>query len=487
MATELPQPRVRAPELDGGEGWLNTERPLSLRELRGKVIVLDFWTYCCINCMYVLPDLKRLERKHGDALVVIGVHLAKFTNEGDIAHIREAVGRHEIEHPVVNDRGFAIWHAYAVRAWPTLMVIDADGYVVGGVSGEGHYDVLDEVVTELIEDARTRGRLDARPLAWRRAGGARAGSVLAYPGKIVVDEPSGRLLIADTNHHRLLVATLDGRVTDVIGSGAAGAGDGPLERASFHHPQGMAVVDDLVYVADTDNHLIRTVDLAGGAVGTLAGTGEQARGLGARGGPAREASLSSPWDVVVADSRLFVAMAGPHQVWAYDAETRRIGPWAGTGREGRQDGSRWESAFAQPSGITADEGRLYVADSETSSIRAIDRRTDAVETVVGQDLFEFGDVDGVSDEVRLQHPLGVTAWKGLVYVADTYNHKVKVLDPVTRRMVTLAGSGRDDVFFEPGGVGVGLGWLWVADTNHHAVKAVDLSTGAVRALALSVP
>jgi thiol-disulfide isomerase/thioredoxin len=487
MATELPQPRVRAPELDGGEGWLNTDRPLSVRALRGKVVVLDFWTSCCINCLHVLPDLKRLERKHGDALVVIGVHSAKFTNEGETAHIREAIGRYEIEHPVVNDRGFAIWHAYAVRAWPTVMVIDAEGYVVGGVSGEGHFDVLDEVVSELIEDARRRGILDTRPLARGRAPGPAADGVLAYPGKVVVDEPSARVLIADSNHHRVLVATMDGRVTDVIGCGAAGTADGPLDRAAFNHPQGMAVVEDLVYVADTDNHLIRTVDLAGGVVATLAGTGEQARGLGALSGPALDTPLSSPWDVVVADGVLFVAMAGPHQVWAYDADRRRIGPWAGTGREGRQDGSRWESAFAQPSGITADEGRLYVADSETSSIRAIDRRTDAVETVVGLDLFEFGDVDGVGDEVRLQHPLGVTAWKGLVYVADTYNHKVKVLDPVTRRVATLAGSGHDDVFFEPGGVGVGLGWLWVADTNHHAVKAVDLSTGAVRALALSLP
>ena len=486
MATELPQPRVRAPELTGGEGWLNTDRPLALAELHGKVVVLDFWTYCCINCMHVLPDLKRLERKYGDALVVIGVHSAKFTNEGETSHIREAIGRHEIDHPVVNDRGFAIWHAYAVRAWPTLMVIDTEGYVVGGIAGEGHGDVLDEVVGEVIEEARVRGTLDPRPLGLRRSAPP-AGGVLSYPGKVAVDEPSARLLIADSNHHRVLVATLDGRVTDVVGAGEPGIADGPLDRARFNHPQGMAVVEDIVYVADTDNHRIRTIDLAGGVVGTLAGTGEQARGLGGRGGPALQTALSSPWDLVIADGVLFVAMAGPHQVWAFDTDTRRIGPWAGTGREGRQDGSRWESAFAQPSGITAsDDGRLYVADSETSSIRAIDRRTDAVETVVGLDLFELGDVDGVGDEVRLQHPLGVTAWKGLLYVADTYNHKVKVLDPYTRRATTLAGSGRPDVFFEPGGVAVGLGWLWVADTNHHALKIVDLTTGAVRPVALSI-
>jgi thiol-disulfide isomerase/thioredoxin len=488
MATELPQPRVRAPELTGGEGWLNTDRPLALADLRGKVVVLDFWTYCCINCMHVLPDLKRLERKYGDALVVIGVHSAKFTNEGETPHIREAIGRYEIDHPVVNDRGFAIWHAYAVRAWPTLMVVDTEGYVVGGVSGEGHGAVLDEVVGELIQEARERGTLDARPLPGRRPAAIAGGSVLAYPGKVLVDEPSARVLIADSNHHRVLVATMDGRVTDVIGSGEPGAADGPLEHACFNHPQGMVVIEDMLYVADTDNHLIRSIDLAGGVVATVAGTGEQTRGLGASSGPALQTALSSPWDLTVADNVLFVAMAGPHQVWAFDPDTRRIGPWAGTGREGRQDGSRWESAFAQPSGIaSADDARLYVADSETSSIRAIDRRTDAVETVVGRDLFDFGDVDGVGDEVRLQHPLGVAAWKGLLYVADTYNHKIKVLDPVTRRATTLAGSGRPDVFFEPGGVAVGLGWLWVADTNHHAIQIVDLMTGAVRPLALSLP
>jgi DNA-binding beta-propeller fold protein YncE len=281
---------------------------------------------------------------------------------------------------------------------------------------------------------------------------------------------------------------MDGRVTDVVGGGDPGATDGDLDHARFNHPQGVAVVEDVIYVADTDNHLIRTIDLGGAVVGTLAGTGEQARGRGGGSGPARQTALSSPWDLAVADGVLYVAMAGAHQVWAFDADTRRIGPWAGTGREAREDGSRWESAFAQPSGVTAaDDGRLYVADSETSSIRALDRRTDAVETVVGVDLFEFGDVDGVGDEVRLQHPLGVTAWKGLLYVADTYNHKVKVLDPVTRRATTLAGSGRPDVFFEPGGVAVGLGWLWVADTNHHALKIVDLTTGAVRSVTLSLP
>ncbi len=475
---------MRAPELTGGEDWLNTDRPLTIAGLRGKVVILDFWTYCCINCMHVLAELKRLERKYAAELVVIGVHSAKFTNESHTAHIEQAVRRHGIEHPIVNDRDLAIWRAYGVQAWPTLLVIDTGGHLVGGVSGEGHGAVMDELVSALVAEGHANGSLDPAP-RFVTARPAPAGGLLHYPGKVVIDEPSGRVFIADTNHHRILVAAVDGQITRVIGAGEPGAGDGDLARARFHHPQGLAVVDDVVYVADTGNHLVRSVDLASGLVSTLAGTGEQARIAGGGAGAGRAVELNSPWDVTVADGDVFIAMAGAHQIWVLEPESGSIGLYAGTGREARADGLRWDAAFAQPSGITADDRFLYVADSETSSIRSIDRLTDRVETVVGIDLFEFGDRDGVGDEVRLQHPLGLTAWKGLVYVADTYNHKVKVLDPVTHRMQTLAGTGAPDVLFEPGGLAVGLGWLWVADTNHHEVKLVDLTTGAARPLVLA--
>jgi thiol-disulfide isomerase/thioredoxin len=483
MPIDLPDARVRAPELTGGEGWLNTDRPLTLARLRGKVVILDFWTSCCINCMHVLRELKELERKYAAELVIIGVHSAKFTNEGHSAHIEEAVRRYGVEHPVVNDRDLTIWRAYGVRAWPTLLVIDTGGRVVGGVAGEGHGAMMDELVGALVAEGLANGSLDATPrfVAVRPAP---TPGLLHYPSKIVVDDASGRVFIADTNHHRIVVAAVDGQSTRVIGAGEPGADDGDLARARFHHPQGLAVVDDVVYVADTGNHLIRSADLESGLVATLAGTGEQARGVGAAGG-GRAVELNSPWDLTLADGDLFVAMAGPHQIWVLEPESGSISPYAGTGREAREDGPRWQAAFAQPSGITADDRFLYVADSETSSIRSIDRHTDHVETVVGGDLFEFGDRDGVGDEVRLQHPLGITAWKGLVYVADTYNHKVKVLDPVTRRVQTLAGTGEPNVLFEPGGLAVGLGWLWVADTNHHEVKVIDLTTGAARVLSLA--
>jgi DNA-binding beta-propeller fold protein YncE len=490
MPLTLPQERVRAPELEGGAGWLNTDRPLSLRALRGKVVLLDFWTYCCINCMHVLADLSRLEAKYPRELVVIGVHSAKFANERETANIRESIRRYGIAHPVVNDREFRIWSAYGVRAWPTLVVIDAAGYVVGGVSGEGHGPLLDQVIGQLVEEARAGGILDESPAVARPEGPPPPGA-LAFPGKLLADETGGRLFIADTNHHRIVIAALDGRVLDVAGSGSAGMEDGTFATARFNHPQGLALRGDALYVADTDNHLIRRLDPAARTVTTVAGTGEQGRGVG-RSGAAQAVPLNSPWDLALADGLVYIAMAGSHQIWVLDPRSGEIGAYAGSGREDIADGPRLEAAFAQPSGITADPRCLYVADSEASGIRAIDRQSDLVVTLVGRGLFEFGDRDGAGEEVRLQHPLGVHASAGILYVADTYNHKVKVLSPATRTVATLAGTGRPgladgspSMLYEPGGLWAAGGRLWVADTNNHAVRVADLPTGPLRTLTLS--
>ncbi|HKG13420.1 MAG TPA: thioredoxin-like domain-containing protein, partial [Pyrinomonadaceae bacterium] len=269
--------RVRAPELEGGRGWLNTGAPLSLAALRGKVVLLDFWTYGCVNCMHVIPDLKRLEEKYQKQLVVIGVHSAKFENEKETENIRRIVLRYQIEHPVVNDADFRIWNSYAVHAWPTLVLIDPAGYVVGKASGEGHYAALDEAIGGLVGDARKRGTLNEQPLklALERA---KVGDLpLAFPGKILADAAGERLFIADTNHNRVVVTRLDGTLLYTIGSGARGSADGGFDKASFHHPQGLALEGDSLYVADTENHLIRRVDLKARNVETVAGTGGQSR------------------------------------------------------------------------------------------------------------------------------------------------------------------------------------------------------------------
>jgi thiol-disulfide isomerase/thioredoxin len=493
--------RVRAPELEGGRGWLNTDGPLSLAALRGKVVLLDFWTYGCINCIHIIPDLKRLEAKYPRELVVIGVHSAKFENEKETENIRRVVLRYGVEHPVVNDADFRIWQSYVVRAWPTQVLIDPEGYVVGRVSGEGHYEAFDRAIGQLAAEARKRGTLDERPLKLALERAKVADLPLAFPGKILADERGDRLFVADSNHNRVVVSRLDGTLLYTIGTGERGARDGAFEQASFHRPQGLALEGDSLYVADTENHLIRRADLKARTVETVAGTGEQSRDYEFARGPAAGSALNSPWDLRLEGRTLYVAMAGPHQIWKLDLDAGEMSVYAGSGREARKDGKRLGAemdaftdtvaAFAQPSGLASDGQTLYVADSESNIIRAIDFKDGDVKTLAGGDLFEFGDRDGRGDEVRLQHPLGLALHDGRLFVADTYNHKIKVLDVSGRTVKTFSGTGKPGQqdgarpsFYEPGGLSVARGKLYVADTNNHAVRVVDLKTGQAATLAI---
>jgi DNA-binding beta-propeller fold protein YncE len=474
--------RVRAPELTGGRGWLNTDKPLTLAALKGKVVLLDFWTYGCINCIHIIPDLKRLEHKYPNHLVVIGVHSAKFENEKDTENIRHIILRYELEHPVYNDAEYKVWKSYGIRAWPTQVLIDPAGYVIGAVSGEGNYDLIDQVVAKVVDEFRKRGELNEEPLklALERA---KVGDLpLAFPGKILADAKGDRLFIADSNHNRLVITKLDGTLIETIGTGTAGAADGVFEKASFYRPQGIALDGDSLYVADTENHLIRRVDLRAKTVETVAGTGKQARDY-FRQGPGRTIDLSSPWDLQLVGKQLYITMAGTHQIWKLDLEKQEVSTFAGSGQEARQDGPLLAAGFAQPSGITSDGKKLYIADSEANIIRAIDIASGQVETLVGGDLFEFGDVDGKGDDVRLQHPLGVAALDDKVLIADTYNHKIKELHPNQRSVKTFLGAGKPGqvdgsqaMFYEPGGLSPADGKLYIADTNNHAVRVVDLKT-----------
>lgn len=460
-----------APEFPDGLDWINTGgESVKLEDLRGKVVLLDFWTYGCINCFHIIPDLKRLEAKHGDALVVIGVHSAKFESEGDTRRIRAIAQRYERDEPIVNDHEFEIWRAYGANAWPTLVLIDPAGNLVGKVAGEGHHQLLDEAIGRLI--AEFEGKIDRTPLGYESALAKMEDTYLRFPGKILADETSRRLFIADSNHHRIVVTDFNGKVQAIIGSGKAGLEDGDYETAQFHQPQGLTLNGDMLYVADTLNSAIRRIDLQDRTVETVAGTGEQVYmqrdDYDAEGTP-----LNSPWDVLWHDGLLYIAMAGQHQLWTYDPEQERLEVFAGTRREALIDGPRLKAALNQPSGLATDGKYLYFADSEASAIRYVDFETGNVETIVGTGLFDFGDVDGKGDEVRLQHPLGIAYADGKLYVADTYNDKIKVIDPVERTAKMLAGG--EGKLFEPGGIAYTNGKLWIADTNHHAIKVLELS------------
>ncbi|HEU5237315.1 MAG TPA: thioredoxin-like domain-containing protein [Pyrinomonadaceae bacterium] len=481
--------RIRAPELKGDRGWLNTDRPLSLAGLKGKVVLLDFWTYGCINCMHIIPDLKRLEKKYPNELVVIGVHSAKFENEKNTENIRRIILRYEIEHPIVNDADFKIWNAYSINAWPTRYLIDPAGYVIGKLSGEGGYEALDKAIATTIADFRKRGELNEAPLKLVLEKAKVGDLPLAFPGKVLADEKSDRLFIADSDHNRIVIARLDGTLVETVGTGAHGADDGSFDRATFFRPQGMALDGETLYVADTENHLIRQIDLKAKTVTTIAGTGKQMREHDFVG-PARTVSLNSPWDLQLVGRTLYIAMAGPHQIWQMDLTLREVSVFAGSGREARLDGPVGEAAFAQPSALASDGKSLFVSDAEANIIRAISLGPGAkVRTLVGGDLFDFGDKDGFEDEVRLQHPLGLARWNDKLLIADTYNHKIKVLDPGRRSVHGFAGSGKpgqvdgkNPSFYEPGGLAVAKDKLYVADTNNHAIRVVDLNSKETKTL-----
>ncbi len=520
---EHPFPRHRAaPSLDGGVAWINTAGPLDLKDLRGKFVVLDFWTYCCINCMHVLPELKKLEHAYPNNVVVIGVHSAKFDGEQDSKNITDAVQRYEIEHPVINDANHVIWDKYFSQSWPTLRIVDPEGNLVAGDSGEVTFDILDMFIKKALPYYRQKGVLDEKPLHFDLAANRAEKTPLRFPGKVLADEASGRLFIADSNHNRIVVATLAGKLIETIGSGEIGKADGGFAQAQFDHPQGMALAGETLYVADTENHLLRKVDLAAKEVKTIAGTGKQGhgwpgldqirRGLGGLDEEAlpkrwvdkpKKTAISSPWALHVHEKQLYIAMAGPHQIWRMPLDESEIGPYAGNGREDIVDGPLLPrrpydpgyAAFAQPSGLSGDEKWLYVADSEGSSIRAVPFDPEGeVRTIVGTAalrsarLFTFGDVDGKGSRARLQHCLDVVHAAGRLYVADTYNNKIKVIDPETETCKSFAGTGdvgtADDPaeFDEPAGICYASGKLFVADTNNHLIRTIDIKKRTVKTL-----
>src|SRR5215212_1507379 len=487
-------PRVRAPELQG-RGWLNTGgKALTLADLRGRIVVLDFWTFCCVNCLHVLDELRPLEERYADVVVVIGVHSPKFEHEADPVALAAAVERYGVHHPVLDDPELRTWRAYAARAWPTLALVDPEGYVVAQLSGEGHAHGLTVLLDELVAEHEAKGTL-------HRGDGPYVppdppATALRFPGKVVA-LPGGSFLVSDTAHHQLVELDAD-LVTEVrrLGDGGRGLVDG-ASAARFNEPQGLARLPDEVaarvgydvVVADSVNHALRGVRLSDGAVSTVAGTGTQLRQRSGSG-PAREQELSTPWDIAWFDDRLVVAMAGSHQLWAFEPVAGRVGVLAGTSAEGIRDGAAHHAWFAQPSGlaVSADGETLWVADSETSALRHVVRREVEgaryeVLTDVGTGLFDFGHVDGPAADALLQHPLGVTVLPdGSVAVSDTYNGAVRRFYPVRREVSTLAGGLAEPsaAVVEPAGPDGADPVLVVVESAAHRLTRVAIPADAQR-------
>ncbi|KAG2497240.1 hypothetical protein HYH03_004827 [Edaphochlamys debaryana] len=507
------------PDFPRGADWLNTA-PLSMAgppsrrgSLAGRVVVLDFWTYCCINCIHVLPELAQLEAQFAGAPVtVVGVHSAKFDNEKDSSAIRAAVLRYDISHPVVNDRAMSVWGALGVSSWPTLAVVSPKGRLIAMLSGEGHRQDLEDLITAALQYYGETGDLDGStplPLALERDKQAVA-SALRYPGKIAADVAGQRLFISDSNNHRIVITDLDGNYLDQIGGNGPALQDGSFDAAALNRSQGVAYSArrNALYVADTENHAVRCCDLSARTVVTLAGNGS--KGGDYRGGRAGSAQpLNSPWDVELdgPQDSLYIALAGQHQLWRLDLGSGAAALFSGTGSERNQNGpSKFLTSWAQPSGLSLagdGSGLVYVADSESSSVRVVDPGSGGSSLKAGGDpvfsdnLFRFGDADGFGPEALLQHPLAVlsSADGEVVYVADSYNHRIKALYPNTSEVVTLAGSGAagfkdgdgtEAAFSEPAGLALGPnGTVIVADTNNNAIRILDPKTRRVSTLSLT--
>ena len=458
----------RAQAFPAGLAWFNVSRPLDWDDLKGRAVLLDFFTPGCINCVHMLPVESRLEQRFGTQLVVIGIDSPKFTASQTQDGLESFIQRYDLRHPIVLDPHMGLWQAYGVQAWPTLILIGPDGSVRGQFIGEQAFEQLASPIKAALTDAPPVSqlpRLPLQPLASR----ARA---LATPGGIAVS--TQYVAIADSGHNRIVLADHAGKRVAVIGSGCAGHADGAYAQAAFDRPHGLTFHDGALYVADTDNQLVRRIDLAKHTVTTLAGTGQ--RGFAIRGDfPARQATLNSPWDVAWHDDKLYVSMAGDHQIWRYDPATQQIGPWAGTGREGLRDGARDDAQFAQPSGLSVHGGVLYDVDPESSSVRAIAVPGGEVKTLVGTGLFDFGMRDGKASHARLQHAEGIAWNDGALYIADTFNNALRKFDLSTQQVGTVAA-----LLDRPLAVAaLSKDTLLVAEGNGNRVDAIHLPDGKV--------
>lgn len=479
---------VREPPIPTEAVWLNVDRPLTAQDLRGRVVLWHFWTSACINCQHTLPILDAIERElEEEGFVALSVHSPKFPAQREAERVRDAVRQLEVAHPVLLDPDGSITRSFAVSGWPTLIFVDPRGYLLGVGRGEPQPQALLGAIRQALSQYRAEGALHPRPLPLR----AEQDRVhrLAFPGAVAADAGSGRLFIADAGHHQVVACDAEGGELGRIGSGAPGWADGPAAGARFRRPCGLALAGGTLYVSDTGSHAVRAVDLRSGAVSTLV-----------QGG-----GLRSPWGLAWDGRKLFIASAGTHQIWSLDPASGAAALFAGTGAEGGRDGPAASACFAQPSGLGLLGGVLYVADSETSSIRAISDLDGAarVTTLCGAgDLFGFGDADGAGPMAQLQHPIGLATGSGMLFVADTFNHKVRMVDPRTGSCRSLFGNGDAELDpapaagsrLPPAGIGVaafcgpeGLAVrgeeLLVADTGNHRVLAIGLAGGGRRVLA----
>jgi thiol-disulfide isomerase/thioredoxin/sugar lactone lactonase YvrE len=476
-------PEIAQPDLQ----WFNVEKPVSMASLRGRIVILDFWTEGCINCIHIIPILRGIEQKFPEQVAVIGVHSPKFAEEKNASSVKDAITRYEIHHPIVHDPEMRLWKEYGVQAWPTLVIVGPDGNVLGQLAGEPDPVKFPQVIASLVDAAGKNGDLKPAKLALKLEEEPK-GRFL-FPGKLkALHGAKPQWVLADSGHNQIVLLDDSGADVKRFGSGAQGFKDGDAANATFDHPQGLIASDDAIFVADTGNHAIRRIDVASGAVTTLAGNGKRGTTL-TEAASAKTTSLASPWDLEKKGDKVYFANAGTHQIGVLDLGKQTIARLAGSGAENLVAGSPSKAAFAQPSGLVLsnDRNTLYVADAESSAIRAIDLSDDSTKTLVGAGLFDFGKNDGSFASARLQHPLGVAVEGDSLLVADTYNSRIRTLD-LAQKTVSEFDGGKftctDPICYptrEPAGiVAAGSDRVLLVDTGNQRIEEYRPSTKTSR-------
>jgi len=387
------------------------------------------------------------------------------------------------------------WNKFGISGWPTIAIIDPNGILVYRQSGEGQKEMIEDTIDVLLEKHEKSHTLAREPIKIAKTS-KKSNTTLSFPGKISISKD--RIAISDSNHNRIIVTDLSGKILHTIGSGKIGLVDGKFSDATFFRPQGVSWKDNFIFVADTENHALRKIDLQNNQVTTLVGTGKQGPWRSA-GGKGKNITISSPWDVAVKDNLIFIAMAGNHQIWTYDTNTEITKPFAGNGQEDIIDGNRMQSQLAQPSGISIHDDIVFFVDSETSSVREIDLKTEYVRTIAGHGLFTFGHKDGKTGEALFQHPLGLCATASKIFVADTYNSSIRVIDQKDDSVSTLIGKqGMSTIcrlddpscdtlgLYEPSDVKLYKDKLYIADTNNHLIRIYDLTTNILKTLDIQI-
>lgn len=461
-----------------GEYWINVDRPLTEHDLKDRLVLLDFWTYGCINCMQIIPDLEYLEQRFGKELLVIGVHSAKFSGEQASQRIQSAAKRFNLRHPVINDYDFRIWKAFNVRAWPTQILLGPDGEEINRYVGEGKRAAIEKDINNFLQE--NAHLIQSKEQNWSLDDAKAKENLLYFPARLAFGRDM--IFVADAGHNRILGFDNNHSLSVTIGSGTEGLKDGNFKEATFNNPRGLLFMHGFLYVADTDNHALRRINLDTGQVETLSGNGKRGQTYRGKNMNAKKTELASPWDLEdMGDGRsIAIAMAGTHQLWRYDTIENTLSLLAGSGAENIDDGAAFWSTLAQPSGLSLSGQNLFFVDAESSSLRTLDIQNGRITTLIGTGLFDFGLKDGTYPHAMLQHPQGLWADEEKIYIADTYNNALRMYDRKTRILSTLSLEGLS--LNEPGDIVRFNNQLWITDTNHHKVHIIDQNTGSIQTI-----